>query len=119
MTDELDKIQEDFTGEDLKNMRLSSGKTMQIMADHVEVHRHTYGNYENGVSLIPLSYLLKWAKLCGMNCDSIFNYAAQCRKIVNEQQLIRPRKKRTDDTETEEKLAPEKNKGTDDEEFES
>ena len=90
---------ENFTGDDLRNMRLAAGKTMQQMANYVGIHRHTYENYEKRVSKFPGEYFFDWAKLCGWNLSAIYNYASQCRQIVNEQKLVRPRQKKADDEE--------------------
>lgn len=88
-----DEIKEDFTGEDLKIIRLKSGKTTQQMADLVEIHRNTYENYEKDISKIPLEYFLVWTRICGISLTSIFTQVLQCRKAVNESEISRIRQK--------------------------
>ncbi|WDE03674.1 helix-turn-helix transcriptional regulator [Thalassomonas viridans] len=84
---------ENPSGDDLKYLRLWSGKSMQQMADLLGVHRHTVDNYEKGVSKIPLEYYFIWTKACGINWHSIIQQTKMLREAVEEQEIKRPRKK--------------------------
>jgi len=87
-------IKENPTGDDLKYLRLWSGKSKQQMADMVGVHRHTVDNYEKGVSKIPIEYYYTWTKACGISWHSIFQQISLLREAVEEKEIKRPRKKK-------------------------
>ena len=58
-------------GASLKNMRDYFGYTQQEVADHINVRRSLYSNYESNTCVIPLKNLIKIANFYQMTVDSL------------------------------------------------
>ena len=58
-------------GASLKNMRDYFGYTQQEVANHINVRRSLYSNYESNTCVIPLKNLIKIANFYQMTVDSL------------------------------------------------
>ncbi|WDE02547.1 helix-turn-helix transcriptional regulator [Thalassomonas actiniarum] len=74
----------DIMGEDLRNMRLSVGKTTKEMAKKAGVSRVTYENWETGVGEPRMNQFLDIGHACSLSLAPLFKQISTLRDQFNQ-----------------------------------